>query len=189
MEAVLVAVVVIVGAIAVLNLLLTFGVIRRLREHNDLLAGGASVGRGVPTMVGVGESVAPFTASAVDGSPVSSARYTRPSLVGVFGAGCQTCEEKLPIFVSNAAAFPGGREAVLAVVIAADDGEGAPYVDALAKVAVVIREDDHHGPASTALGVTGFPAFALLDANGVVLASAADPSRLPSPASEMAVSH
>jgi hypothetical protein len=68
-EAVLTAAVVIVGEIAMLNLLLTFGVIRRLRGHNDLLAGGAGAARGVPTMIGVGKSIAPFSSIANSSSP------------------------------------------------------------------------------------------------------------------------
>lgn len=182
MDAVLAAGLVIVGAVAVLNLLLTFGVVRRLREHNDLLAGGAGASRGVPTMTAVGESVTPFTAAAVDGSVVSLDRFAGPTLVGVFGVGCDTCAEKLPVFVQHAGGFPGGPRSVLALVVASDDDSAvAPYIAALAEVAVVVREN-HHGPVSTALGVTGYPAFALVDASGVVRASAADPSRLPSPA-------
>jgi hypothetical protein len=179
-EAVLATGLVIVGAVAVLNLLLTFGVIRRLREHTDLLANGGGASRGVPTMVGVGESIAPFTATAVDGSLVSLDRFVGLTLVGVFAPGCEACEEKLPVFVKQAGGFPGGRQNVLALVVASDDGEAASYVDALAEVAVVVRED-HDGPVSAALGITGFPSFAHVD-GGVVRAGALDPRRLPASA-------
>jgi redoxin len=179
-EAVLAAGLVIVAAVAVLNLLLTFGVIRRLREHTDLLADGAGASRGAPTMVGVGESIAPFTATALDGSLVSLDRFADPTLVGVFAPGCEACEEKLPVFVNHAESFPGGRQNVLALVVASDDASAAPYVDALAEVAVVVREDSH-GPVSAALGITGYPSFAHVE-GGVVRASALDPTRLPAPA-------
>ncbi|MBO0876620.1 MAG: hypothetical protein J2P19_24860 [Pseudonocardia sp.] len=171
------------GVVAVLNLLLTFGVIRRLREHTDLLADGAGASRGVPTMVGVGKSIAPFTATSLDGSLVSLDRLLGPTLVGVFAAGCETCEEKLPGFVTRAAAFPGGRQGVLAVVVATEDAGAASYLDALVEVAVVVREGPH-GPASTALGVTGYPAFAHIE-GGIVRASALDPGRLPSPTADV----
>jgi hypothetical protein len=180
---ILAAAVAIVGAVAVLNLLLTFGVIRRLREHTELLADGGGAARGLPTMTGVGESVAPFTATAVDGSLVSLDRFAGPTLVGVFGVGCQTCEEKLPIFVKHAAGFPGGPRSVLALVSASGEAEAAPYVDALADVAVVVREEGHHGPVATAMGISGYPAFAIVEASGLVVASAVDPGRLPAPAS------
>jgi hypothetical protein len=177
---ILTAAVVIVGVVAVLNLLLTFGVIRRLREHNDLLADGAGASRGVPTLLGVGESIAPFTGTAVDGSVVSLDGLADLTLVGVFAPGCEACEGKLPVFVSQAGSFPGGRQNVLALVIASDDDSAAPYVDTLAEVAVVVREDSH-GPVSAALGITGYPSFAHV-AGGVLRSSALDPRRLPAPA-------
>jgi hypothetical protein len=181
-EAVLAAAVVVVGAIAALNLLLTFGVIRRLREHQDLIGGDAGAG-GVPMAVGVGEPIAPFSATAVDASPVSRDRLTGPTLVGVFGVGCPACAEMLARFVSRAAAFPGGRQAVLAVVVAGDEGGGASYVDALTGVAVVVREG-HRGPVCSALGVTGYPTFALVGPDGVLLAADADPERLRPPVAD-----
>jgi hypothetical protein len=183
----LAAAVAIVGAVAVLNLLLTFGVIRRLREHSDLLAGGAGASRGAPTMTAVGESIAPFTATAVDGSLVSLDRFAGLTLVGAFAPGCEACEERLPVFVKHASSFPGGRQSVLALVVASDDVGAAPYVDALADIAVVVQED-RHGPVSAALGVTGYPTFALVDAGGVIRASALNPSGLPSPEVDTAAS-
>jgi thiol-disulfide isomerase/thioredoxin len=174
---ILAAGVVIVGVIAVLNLLLTFGVIRRLREHTDLLASGAGASRGVPTMIGVGESIAPFRTTGVDGSLVSSDRFGGPTLVGVFAPGCEACEEKLPVFVKHASSFPGGRENVLALVVASDDVEAAPYVDVLVDVAVIVQESQN-GPISEALSITGYPVFAYME-GGVVRASALDPTRLP----------
>jgi hypothetical protein len=179
-DAVLGAAVVIVGVVAVLNLVLTFGVIRRLREHTDLLANGVGASRGAPTMIGVGESIVPFTTTAVDGSVVSLDGFADLTLVGVFAPGCEACEEKLPVFVDHAGSFPGGRQNVLALVVAPDDGEAAPYVDTLAGVAVVVREVSH-GPVSAALGISGYPSFAHVR-GGVVRASALDPTRLPTPA-------
>jgi hypothetical protein len=185
---VLIGAVVIVGVIALLDLVLTFGVIRRLREHTDLLADGAAVPRGAPTIAPVGEPVAAFSVAAVDGSQVSLADRAGEALVGVFGVGCDACEEKLPVFLERAGRFPGGRDAVLAVVVGADDGGAATYVDALTAAAVVVREEDRHGPASAALGVTGYPAFAHVAA-GAIRASALDPARLPLPAAGLAGSH
>jgi thiol-disulfide isomerase/thioredoxin len=183
----LAAAIVIVGAVAVLNLVLTFGVIRRLREHTDLLGNGADASRGAPTMACVGETIAPFTAMAVDGCPVTLDWFEGPTLVGVFAPGCEACEATLPVFAEHARSFPGGRQNVLALVVASDETDATRYTDPLAEVVVVVR-DDHHGPLSTALRVTGYPAFALVDPRGTVTASALDPSRLPSPATDTASS-
>lgn len=172
---ILAAAVVIVGVVGALNLILTYGVIRRLREHTQLIGSGAGVDL-APTMREVGEQVGAFTATAVDGSPVALDQFAGPTLVGVFASGCSTCAEKVPAFVKQAATFPAGRQSVLAVVVADDDLAAAPYVDMLGDVAVVVREDGG-GSIVPALGVSGFPAFGLLD-GGVVRASALDPAKL-----------
>jgi hypothetical protein len=166
----------VVGAVAVLNLLLTFGVIRRLREHTELL--GAQGSGTIPTMIAVGESIAPFSTTTVDGRPVSNEGFSGSTLIGVFGVGCAACETKLPKFVESAQAHPGGRAHVLVVVADGDDDAAAlRYVERLTGVANVVRES-REGPVHTALGVAGYPAFALVDPAGVVRATALDPARL-----------
>ena len=56
MEGFLTAAVVVVGVIAAVDLLLTLGVIRRLREHTELIGSGG--GRSsAPTMVEPGRSI------------------------------------------------------------------------------------------------------------------------------------
>jgi Redoxin len=168
---------VVVGLVAVINLLLTFGVVRRLREHTELIGAGGVGAPSFSTMLDVGESIAPFDAATVDGATVSRDRLTGDTLIGVFGVGCEVCEEKLPKFVEFAAAFPGGRQQVLAVVAAEDSAAAAPYVDELTGVAAVVR-DVGGGPVLTALGVHGYPAFAIADADGVVRSTAVDPTKL-----------
>jgi Redoxin len=177
MEGFLTAAVIVVGLIAVLDLLLTFGVVRRLREHTELIGGGAGAPAGAPTMLEIGGSIAPFDATTVDGEAISRDRLSGTTLIGVFGAGCPACEEKLPRFVEFAGSFAGGRSQVLAVVAARDSTAAAPYVDALTGVATVVR-DAQGGPLLTALGVSGYPAFAIADSAGVVRSSSLDPAKL-----------
>jgi hypothetical protein len=173
----LVAAVVIVGALALLNLLLTFGVIRRLREHTELISAGSGGAPAMSTMLEVGESIAPFNAMTVDGEPISRDRLSGDTLIGVFGVGCEACEEKLPKFVEFAASFPGGRHQVFAVVAAEDSTAAGPYVDELTDVATVVR-DARGGPVLTALGVVGYPAFAIAGTDGVVRSTSLDPTKL-----------
>ena len=70
---VLVAAVALVGVLCLLDLLLTFGVIRRLREHAELITLG-----GVPDIpvlgVAVGEQPAPFSATTTETSAWSSTK-------------------------------------------------------------------------------------------------------------------
>jgi hypothetical protein len=178
MEGFLTAAVVVVGVIAGLDLLLTFGVIRRLREHTELIGSGTGRDPRAPTMRRPGESIPPFDATTVDGEVISRARFSGTTLIGVFGIGCSACEEQLPKFVESAGAFPGGREQVLAVVAAKDSAAAAQLVDELTAVATVVQETPG-GPVLTALGVVGYPAFAIADGDGTVRSSALDPTRLP----------
>lgn len=166
----LVAALVLVGLLAALNLVFTTGVVRRLREHTTELAAlrerGTFTGRSIahPPGMRIGE----FAATGVDGSPVSADGLGERALAGFFSPHCEPCKERLPEFVSYAAARPATDGAVLAVVVG-DEHESAAVVDELRKVATVVLEAEE-GPIQQAFGVTGFPAFVAL-ADGRVAAS------------------
>lgn len=174
----LIALVGLVGAIAVLNLLLTVGVIRRLRQHTDKLANLQNLaGAPVRIMIGEGEQVGEFAATTTDGEPVSRDLLFDQTLVGVLSPDCSACQERLPEFVARAKTFPGGRGQVLAV-LAGEPEQVEEYREQLASVARVVIESPIGGPVATALQVQGWPAFAVLDATGTVLASGVDLDRL-----------
>ncbi|MFG1923027.1 hypothetical protein [Cryptosporangium sp. NPDC048952] len=164
---VLVAAVVVVGAVALANLVFTFGVVRRLREHTELfnrLNDGGLTGR---NLLGPGRTVGPYTATAVDDTPVTGGA----TLVGFFSLGCEPCTAKRPVFADVAREHPGGRDRVLAVVVGDDgDGDVSAYLDELTPVSRVVRQLPT-GDVPTAFRVDAYPAFALLDDDGVVLAS------------------
>jgi thiol-disulfide isomerase/thioredoxin len=164
MLAFLTAVGVLAGALCVLNLVLTLGVVRRLREHAQLLA---MLSPKAPNpMLSVGERVGSFEAVTVDGHAVSRDTLDGPTLLGIFSPDCSACAERLPRFVELAAGYPGGRERVLAVVVG-DEHQAAAQVAALAPVARVVVEDAD-GQLSQATGVRGYPAFGVLDEGGWV---------------------
>lgn len=167
METFFIALVAVVGVVAVLNLLLTVGVIRRLREHTERLS---SLG-GPPgaAMLAAGQRVGEFATTTIDGEPVARDLLSGRTLVGAFTPGCGACTERLPDFLARAKDFPGGPARVLAIV-AGDSAGAASYRDQLAEVARVVVEPPG-GPLLTALKVSRFPAFGLLDAEGVVVAS------------------
>lgn len=161
---------VVVGVIATLNLLLTLGVVRRLREHSERLSTLATSGvDGTPGELPLspGERPSEFTAITVDGQEISLSTLTsRRTLVGFFMADCPPCKQWVPRFVEAAKTAPHGRSQALAVVA----GRGAEADELIAElngVALVVAEDGQ-GPVAKAFAVEGFPAMCLLDEDGTV---------------------
>ncbi|GAA1737122.1 TlpA family protein disulfide reductase [Luedemannella helvata] len=165
----LVAVVVLCIALTALNLILTLGVVRRLRDHasqiTDLAAGGER-----DPMIAVGTRPHPFTATTVDGQPVTEANLAKGGLVAFFSPTCSACEEWIPRFRVAAAELPGGRGQALAVVVAETPDGAADLVERLRDVATVVVEGDK-GPLATRFRIAGYPAAARLDRDGVVVAN------------------
>jgi hypothetical protein len=168
----LTAAVVFVGVIGLLNLVLTFGVIRRLREHDAALASGPSM-PGFDIMVPVGTAVADFQTHTVDGTPVSNADLAGHTVVGFFSTTCEPCRDRLPEFVTHAATVPGGPDRVLAVVVTdsvdVDASVADPFLARLRPVARVVTEQ-YDGLVGKAFGVQGYPALATV-VDGTVTAS------------------
>ncbi len=173
---VLIAAVVLVAVLLALDLVLTFGVIKRLRAHVDLI-GKALEGRGTAPrpMLAAGETAGDFVASAVDDGTVTRSAFTERTLVGFFAVGCGTCTEKMPEFTGYAGNF--ARDRVLAVV-QGDGDEAAEYVGRLTPFARVVVEP-FNGPVSRAFAVKGTPAMAVVDTGGRVVASGLSVDDLP----------
>lgn len=144
----LTAAVVLVGALGVLNLLLTFGVVRRLRADTGMTAQP----RFEAPMASVGTSV---RGGGVD--------WSGEALVGFFAPGCAPCEEQVPEFVEHA---PRWERAVAVVFDPA--GEGAEHVRELGRVARVVIESDTGDALQKAFQVKGFPGFCVVR-DGVVV--------------------
>jgi hypothetical protein len=156
----------------VFNLLLTFGVIRKLRDHDARLAplpvraAGPSTGSTVPTV----------TATTVAGRRVSTVDPDRVTLIGFFTPGCKPCADSIPQFLD--VPVRAGVGAVAVVVTDTDAVDGGPYVNKLAAVDVVVERSG--GNWATALQVTSFPMLCLVDRDGAVLGSGNAFSALPS---------
>ncbi|MER7274079.1 hypothetical protein ABT369_06475 [Dactylosporangium sp. NPDC000244] len=151
--AILWAAVAVVGVLCLLDLLFTVGVIRRLREHTELLAQLKAALPAMPPLAAPGTRVADV------GVPAA--------IVGFFSPGCGPCAKLLPEFVSHVAG-----ESVLAVVVG-DGPEAEGMVAALEPVARVIRED-HGGTVAAAFGVSSFPSLFALDGERTITASGHD---------------
>lgn len=145
--------VVLVGVLCVLDLLLTIGVIRKLREYGP--PGPARAPGGGMTPLRPGEELPAFTAVAVDGAPVDRSSLPDGTLIAFLSPTCEPCRAKLPELVAYAAAEPGGRDRTLAVVIGEPE-ECERFVRELNPVARVVVEP-RGGPVCAALRVDAFP--------------------------------
>ncbi|BAU81464.1 hypothetical protein SLA_0509 [Streptomyces laurentii] len=147
----LIAGLLLVGALCALDLVLTLGVVKRLRDQQNLLT---ELGTGTSGPA-VGERIGDFAALTVGGEIVARDRIAEETLVAFFSPTCGPCRKKLPGFVAYAGALPGGRDRVLAVV--AGSAEAAtPFVDALAPVAHVVLEETD-GAVGAAFQATAYP--------------------------------
>ncbi|MFJ2023127.1 hypothetical protein ACIODW_04840 [Streptomyces sp. NPDC087897] len=146
-----VAALVLVGALCVFDLVLTFAVLRRLREHTaelERLAGRPSF---APYDPGV------LVGRALPGAVAAQA----PDLVAFFDAQCDTCHEHAPGFAARAR----GR-AALAVV--SGEGRRAEELAALVADDAVVLRDEVAAGAVSALGIEAFPTFLAVGPDGVV---------------------
>lgn len=131
--------------LGLLNLLLTYGVIRRLRlAHAPVTA--------PPALLAGGEA-GDFEATTTRGELISAARLHGETTVGFFTPGCAPCEENLPAFVASARRGVGKA---LAVIVADYGDEAASMVSCAENAADVVIEQPG-GPVCRAFGVTGTP--------------------------------
>jgi thiol-disulfide isomerase/thioredoxin len=178
----LVAAVIGLGVLSLVNLGLTVVMARRLREQGERLARQAPL-RVTRPMVGPppGTEVPEFSVTTVSGAPVSAADLRgQRSLIGFFMPGCAPCNDQVPAFIALARDLPGGPAHVLAVI--PDGGRSSAKVpghdadrlveDLTGAGAAQVVRGPSAGEAATALAVTGYPSFLLLDAGGRVEAGA-----------------
>jgi hypothetical protein len=171
--AVLTAAVILVGVLCLADLLLTFGVIRRLHEHTALLS---SHSNDTEVMrLGVGATPDSFATVTTGGQKVNGPAGFR--LAAFFSTSCSVCPRRVPAFVDYVKTNQLAPDAVLAVVLA-DAGDSVSYLDRLTEVAqACVQSAD--GELATAFKVVGYPAFCLLDGDGTVQAVSFDPGMLP----------
>jgi hypothetical protein len=198
----LTAAVVLVGALCLVDLLLSLGVVRRLREEAKLVAGlaarvdlverapvamtprpsdrtaphavpPASTDRPAGSLAPVGRLIDPFSTRTVDGEPVSRDTLPPKTTVIFLAADCSSCRARVPDVVRWARAQPRQRILVLVDALVADPGA---MVAALREVARVVVEAD--GPAVTdAFGVGAFPSYCVVDGGEVVSAASGVPTQ------------
>ena len=159
---VLSAAVTVVGLLGLLNLLLTLGLVRRLRE---LEAGPAATPpRAGGLVVSAGAAVETHATVDVAGRPVLLPDPDASTVVGFFATDCPSCADSIPAFLARA-----GRDRTVAVVTGPRDDDDA-YVRRLAPAGRVVADGDADGLVG-AFQVRAYPAFVRLDPDGTVRAS------------------
>ncbi|QYC38775.1 AhpC/TSA family protein [Nonomuraea coxensis DSM 45129] len=158
----------IVCAISLLNLVLTVAVIRRLREHTELINQGRaqSPAQGEVTLP-AGTRVGEFRAVTGDDRTVTRDDLRQGMVVAFFSPRCPTCVEQKPAFIRYASGLSGGRDDVIAVLLGSPE-ELEGLREELSGVAQIVIEADVDGEMSTAFGLRGYPAFCLMGEKGVL---------------------
>jgi hypothetical protein len=174
---ILTALVVFVGVLGLLNLVLTLGVIRRLREHTELISSRPP--QAPDAMLPAGTTIADFVATTLDGGVVTREDISDMTLVAFLSPACDLCEEQVPLLLERAREMPGGRDRVWVVVVGKGE-ETQPYAERFREVATVFIEPAN-APLPLAFSLNGYPAFGLVDRGGTVLASTFGISRLDLP--------
>ncbi len=171
------AAVVFVGVLALADLLLVLLLVRWVRQFADQATGSGRLPWLVP-----GTQLPNFEALTIDGDRVSlnDLRGQR-SVVALFSASCEPCQEQVPVFARRAVEY-GGPERVLAVVVG-NAPQADEFVAQLADKATVFREEAR-GPIAQALSAHAFPSIYLLDPDGKVVASGPSVAAISRPPAE-----
>ncbi|GAB3425399.1 hypothetical protein [Flindersiella endophytica] len=143
---IVIAAIVLVGALCLLNLLLTFGVLRRLREHSEALNANAEA---------LSVELLRFV-----GNPMPEGIPQSPRLVGFFKAGCGSCVIEARQFANQSK-----RTDALAVVIGSGH-DTEPLLELLRDVPTITDPDASALVKSAEVMV--MPSFLRIDADGVV---------------------
>ncbi|MFI6485653.1 TlpA family protein disulfide reductase [Nonomuraea sp. NPDC050663] len=145
--------VVVLTVLCLVNLLLTVGVVRRLREHTELLAEQAAA---PPPPLRPGTRVPGY-------AELTGA--TEESVIGFLSPGCEPCRTLLPGFLERA----GAAGSSLAVVVGGAE-RAKEYTDRITGH-VEVAVEEMGGPLTSAFQVTVFPTFFVVAPDGTVLGS------------------
>ncbi|MFE0153531.1 TlpA family protein disulfide reductase [Nonomuraea sp. NPDC059007] len=137
-------------ALCLLNVLLTYSVIRSLNRTGPDPSERLSI---MP-----GEAVGDFEVATTTGRPLSTAALGETTLIGFFAPGCSPCEEAFPPFVEFAQGWTGN---VLAVIVTADRVEAGTMISAAEEAADVVVEPID-GQLCRAFGLRGTPAIRIV---------------------------
>ncbi|MFB4317496.1 TlpA family protein disulfide reductase [Actinomadura sp. 21ATH] len=167
-----------VAVMGLINLVFTYGVVRRLKEHEARFADLVPAGPARAAHPPVGSELPDFSATTRDGRTVDASMLrTGAAYIGFFDTGCAPCREQLPEF-ARLAREPGAGPCV--AFIAGGAEEAARLSEPFDDRAFVVVED-RSAPAADVFGVDAFPTLLRVD-GGTVTANAVSCAQLPAPA-------
>lgn len=174
---------ILVSALIVLvlaNLLLTFGVIRRLREHTQKMADMQSNSFTPFQSLEPGTVVPEFaTASTTTGGKFSRADLQNGmSIVAFHSVDCRACEMDAPAMTARLQSEVGEDvSAYVVVAVPPESEEGSDkhlneITESLQGSAAVIREPLSTGPVQSAFKINSYPSYVVVDPEGRVVTTA-----------------
>ncbi|MFJ4498803.1 TlpA family protein disulfide reductase [Streptomyces sp. NPDC088864] len=158
--AVLGSAVALLGALTVLNLVLTYGIIRKLPSLAPARPAGPVDAGSVGTVAG------DFSVHTADGSVLTRQDLPDGALVGFFSPGCEPCTELLPRFSAAVRDLRISRAEVLAVIAPGTESPH-PYADELGDIAR-LAVGGEAARIAEAFGITGYPVVCRVASDGSV---------------------
>lgn len=161
METILIISLISLWVVVLLNLLLTLGLARRIRNTAFPLMESLKIGQKAPN----------FSALTLQGSTITLADYAGHAAAFVFvSPHCAPCREELP-HLRDLAPKAGGYGAEL--VLVSDEGEETtrPFVEGTVDGLTVLVAPRDRNPLFRDYKVPGTPSFYLLDEHGKVQAT------------------
>ncbi|WP_235921644.1 TlpA family protein disulfide reductase [Lentzea tibetensis] len=158
----MVAGVVLAVVLSLVNILLLFAVLRRLREYGAKLAAVPSAAQSMFERDNElnGQQIPEFTASTVDGRTITRDDLAgRRVLVGFFAPGCKPCHEHAPEFANMD---------VPAYAFVSGDGPQADELTRLLSGSTAVVVGEAMSGLENLLGVKSFPTFLAIDETGTV---------------------
>lgn len=164
---VLTTAVVLLSVVTALHVLLTFGLVAKIRALSERVAG---VPLKDPDLPQPGRAVEPFSVTDLDGVEITEADLGGKVQVGFFAAGCGPCKTMSDWLASE----PPTTRFIAVIDGERDNGATERLVDKLAPLGRIALIDSDHASID-AFGVPSFPTLLHID-SGVVTASGARPS-------------
>ncbi|MBC6459168.1 TlpA family protein disulfide reductase [Actinomadura sp. HBU206391] len=164
-----VAAIVVLGGLVALNLLLTFGIVRRLRTYESERSQGHGMSEKAPGLP-LGAEVSAFTAETTQGRKVTAEDLSgERTLVGFFSTDCGVCLPRVPSFVAAVRDRSAETTRALAVIKSGDEDPAELLAALKDDVEVVL----HTGPGGigSAFAADAFPWFYLVGPDATILGS------------------
>ncbi|GIJ70584.1 peroxiredoxin family protein [Virgisporangium ochraceum] len=156
---------VVLTLVVVLNVALTFVLLRRVAGFDARLA---ALEKGAPSMADIGERVGEFSATTTLGEPLDRDDLTTGTLVGFFDPDCEVCQSHVTGFRAAAEAL-GDRSRTLVVVREREPEEVRLMVAAFGPEVRTVTEP-RRGPVARAFHVMATPAFCTIGPDQVIAA-------------------